>query len=1669
MLRSTVSSFLILIVVGSLVGLVWAACPDGDLDNDCQVNFNDVEFLADHWLDGPGSPADIIDGNGVTLADFAKVAENWLKAGTPPMVINEIYYEPENKLDRAEFIELYNAGPRQVDLSGWYLSDGISYSFPNGTIINAGGYIVVAQDVAALNDKFGVTAHGAYEGRIANDGERIVLRNADGEKTDEVDYKLGFPWPNSCGGGGPSMELINPSLDNDLGGSWRPSGYYSEDTQDSVTDYLISAGSNQWHYRKGQSEPPANWREPGFTEDDTWQVGQSCIGYSNRGEFEPITELSDMHSNYCTIYVRHSFELDTPSGYVLDTLTLRRFIDDGCIVSINGDELYSFNVSAGPKNYDDTSGLDYLNPSWGQKELTDVSSLQEGTNTLAIHVLNQNITSSDLALDIELIANFVPIGGGGGTDPTPGAKNTVLSSNAPPQIRQVKHSPKQPACGQDIKVIAKVTDPNGVAQVVLLYQLVKPGDYIPAWLPLDHSTLIGHPEYDLDANPDFEDPANWTQATMVDDGTGADEIADDDIYSTVIPAQVINRTLVRYRIEAEDTRSESIRVPYLDDPSLNFACYVYNGVPAYTAATRSVLRPGHTYSREIMTSLPVYSIITRQADFEECVAYDSGDKIGTGYTESRRKYNWECAFVYDGIVHDHVLYRLRQFYDRYGGRGKRCFKFRFNNGHYLQAHDNFGKKYPTKWRTLNTGKMCVFCGSPSSGFGNFGLSETLNNQLFNMVGAPSPWIHTFHMRVVDGVEEAPSGTNGQYYGDFYGMCLAIEDYDPRFLDAHNLADGNLYKLKCNEFDGKELQRNQGLEAVSNSADFDNIHYNCRPNKSDQWLNAHVDYDHWYWYNTVCEAILHRDYRPADSHLKNRAWYFEPYEGDNGVGRLQTMPHDTDATWGRPSWNGSGDYPEEAIYADHTGGYGPKESFLLEHRNVMRAFRDLVWTEEVIYQMIDDLAATIVDFVPADRDRWKDAPHDAGYQDWGPMEPKVAEMKHLAFIAPAADMKSYGGGLPAGIDNGVDDFLDNWANSRGDSTSIPDTPVITSLAPPGYPINALKFRSSYFSDPQGIGTFQASKWRIGEVTDLSNPVYDPADPRIYEMPAVWESQETADFGTVAISIPASAVRAGRTYRVRCRMQDNTNRWSHWSEPIQFVAGEPLSANILDNLRITEVMYNPADAPAGNPADNDEFEFIELKNTGPETLDLTYVSFVDGIAFGFNDSSVTILDPYDFVLVVRNQVAFESRYGTSLSDKIAGEYRHNTQNSLKNGGEEIKLIDYWHGTIVGFEYNDGRGWPLVADGTGHSLVPLESALPGEPDGSLKYGGNWRASTYIGGSPGQDDPAPITTVVLNEIMAHTDYDVPPYDSNDWIELYNPTDSAVSLSSDWYLSDDSNSIDNLKKWPVPNTVIPAGGRVCFDEVAGFHNPITTGFGLNKGGEQVVLSYLPGTSQDRVVDCIRFKGQERNVSLGRYPDGGDFWIHMPPSRDLPNTSGIVDIVIDEIMYHPPDASGDYVEYVELYNPTAGRIHLENLDGVWRLDGAVDYLFDAGTYIDPGSRLIVVKFDPATEPSRLSKFMGEYGTGPLTPGTQITGPWQGDLSNGGERLALKHPQAPDAPGEDMSWVIVDEVIYSDVAPWPEESPDGLGDALQRTASNAQKSGNDPTNWQPATPTPGSNP
>ena len=103
-----------------------------------------------------------------------------------------------------------------------------------------------------------------------------------------------------------------------------------------------------------------------------------------------------------------------------------------------------------------------------------------------------------------------------------------------------------------------------------------------------------------------------------------------------------------------------------------------------------------------------------------------------------------------------------------------------------------------------------------------------------------------------------------------------------------------------------------------------------------------------------------------------------------------------------------------------------------------------------------------------------------------------------------------------------------------------------------------------------------QWRIAEVTDPNSPDFDPTAPRSYEITSQWESDILETFDSSA-QIPADNLEVGKTYRVRVRMGDAANRWSHWSEPIQFTLAPPVGS-IFDDLRITEINYNPSDPSA-----------------------------------------------------------------------------------------------------------------------------------------------------------------------------------------------------------------------------------------------------------------------------------------------------------------------------------------------------------------------------------------------------------------------------------------------------------------------------------------------------------
>jgi hypothetical protein len=189
---------------------------------------------------------------------------------------------------------------------------------------------------------------------------------------------------------------------------------------------------------------------------------------------------------------------------------------------------------------------------------------------------------------------------------------------------------------------------------------------------------------------------------------------------------------------------------------------------------------------------------------------------------------------------------------------------------------------------------------------------------------------------------------------------------------------------------------------------------------------------------------------------------------------------------------------------------------------------------------------------------------------------------------------------------------------------------------------------------------------------------------------------------------------QTTHVKARVFDNVN-WSAVHEATLWVLQG------MGNLRITEIHYHPLDD--GNAENNDgEYEFIELKNIGDETLDLSGMYFSRGITYSFpNDATI---GPGGFIVSASNKSAFFTRYGF----QAFGEY----EGQLDNNGETIALNTAAGDTLIKIHYSDKYPWPNSADGAGYSLVPREQ----NPYKDQNDGANWMASCEIHGNPGRDN---------------------------------------------------------------------------------------------------------------------------------------------------------------------------------------------------------------------------------------------------------------------------------------------------------------------------------------------
>jgi hypothetical protein len=131
-------------------------------------------------------------------------------------VFNEVMYHPGADAPAVEWLELHNQLAYDLDLSGWSLRGGVDFSIPAGTILPAGGYLVIAADPGTLAAAGLCTnAIGPFSGQLNNAGETLDLYDNAGRRMNTLSYRDGGDWPVPPDGSGCSLAKLDAEEGND--------------------------------------------------------------------------------------------------------------------------------------------------------------------------------------------------------------------------------------------------------------------------------------------------------------------------------------------------------------------------------------------------------------------------------------------------------------------------------------------------------------------------------------------------------------------------------------------------------------------------------------------------------------------------------------------------------------------------------------------------------------------------------------------------------------------------------------------------------------------------------------------------------------------------------------------------------------------------------------------------------------------------------------------------------------------------------------------------------------------------------------------------------------------------------------------------------------------------------------------------------------------------------------------------------------------------------------------------------------------------------------------------------------------------------------------------------------------------------------------------------------
>ncbi len=147
--------------------------------------------------------------------------------------VTELHYHPVDIIEgidtisgkKFEFIEFKNTGLISLDLSGFILDSAVSYTFPNGAVLEPQNFFVIVSNPSWFYELYKKVPTGNFQGNFANSTEQVLLTNALGEEIINFTYYDDSPWPTRADGEGFSMvsSLFNPTSDPNDPYYWRAS------------------------------------------------------------------------------------------------------------------------------------------------------------------------------------------------------------------------------------------------------------------------------------------------------------------------------------------------------------------------------------------------------------------------------------------------------------------------------------------------------------------------------------------------------------------------------------------------------------------------------------------------------------------------------------------------------------------------------------------------------------------------------------------------------------------------------------------------------------------------------------------------------------------------------------------------------------------------------------------------------------------------------------------------------------------------------------------------------------------------------------------------------------------------------------------------------------------------------------------------------------------------------------------------------------------------------------------------------------------------------------------------------------------------------------------------------------------------------------------------------